>query len=254
LIPEGTRATARVVVREAATVCGLAWAEQSFRSLDPQVILHWHAADGDRVAAGALLLEADGDARALLSAERTALNFIQLLSATATVSRRYADAVAGTNCSILDTRKTLPGLRLAQKYAVACGGASNHRIGLFDAILIKENHILAAGGIAAAVARARETSPELTVEVEVESLDELDEALAANADICMLDNFDLQQLADAVERRQASGCAAQLEASGNMSLDQISAVAATGVDLISVGALTKHVEAVDLSMRFRFSP
>ena len=254
LIPEGTRARATVVVRESAVICGIPWAERTFRSLDAAVELTWRAADGDPVETDALLLEATGDARALLTAERTALNFLQLLSGTATAARRYADAVAGTDCRILDTRKTIPGLRAAQKYAVVCGGASNHRIGLFDAILIKENHIITAGGIAAAVARARHTSPDLLVEIEVEDLDELDQALAAGADICMLDNFNLEAMAAAVARRAARASQATLEASGNMSLDQVAAVAATGVDRISVGALTKHVTAVDLSMRFRLHP
>jgi nicotinate-nucleotide pyrophosphorylase (carboxylating) len=254
LIPAGRRAAATVVLREAAVICGIPWAEQTFRALDPEVQLDWHATDGDRLAPDAVLLEASGDARALLSAERTALNFLQLLSGTATTARRYADAVAGTDCRILDTRKTIPGLRAAQKYAVACGGASNHRIGLFDAILIKENHIMAAGGIAAAVARAREASPDLPLEVEVEDLDELDQALAAGVDLCLLDNFDLDTLSAAVARNAGHDRRAALEASGNMGLDQVAAVAATGVDRISLGALTKHLAAVDLSMRFQLEP
>jgi len=250
LIPAGTRARAEIVLREDAVVCGIPWAELCFRTMDEGVALTWHAADGDRLSAGSLLLEASGDARALLTAERTALNFLQLLSGTATEARHYADAVAGTDCTILDTRKTVPGLRRAQKYAVACGGAGNHRLGLFDAILIKENHIMAAGGIALAVARARELAPELLVEVEVEDLDELDQALAAGADICMLDNFDLAAMATAVARNTASTHRARLEASGDMNLARLAEVAATGVDTISVGALTKNVRAIDLSMRF----
>lgn len=211
--------------------------------------IDWYAADGERVTAGATLCLLAGPARALLSGERTALNFLQLLSGTATVTSRYASRVAGTRTKILDTRKTLPGLRLAQKYAVRCGGGTNHRLGLYDAILVKENHILSAGGIAAAVQRARAAQPALPVEIEVESEAELREALAAGADRVLLDNFPLAELERAVAVNDGMGKPAELEASGGLTLDEIAQVAATGVDYISVGALTKHVRAIDLSMR-----
>jgi nicotinate-nucleotide pyrophosphorylase (carboxylating) len=213
------------------------------------VRIDWYAADGERVTAGATLCLLAGPARALLSGERTALNFLQLLSGTATVTSRYASRVAGTRTKILDTRKTLPGLRLAQKYAVRCGGGANHRLGLYDAILVKENHILSAGGIAAAVQRARAAQPALPVEIEVESEAELREALAAGADRVLLDNFPLAELERAVAVNDGMGKPAELEASGGLTLDEIAEVAATGVDYISVGALTKHVRAIDLSMR-----
>lgn len=250
LIPELTPATARVICREAATLCGTAWFDETFRQLNAGIRVLWHRQDGDAVEAGALLCELAGPARAILTGERTALNFLQLLSGTATVTHRYVMAMAGTACRILDTRKTLPGLRLAQKYAVRCGGGTNHRLGLYDMVLVKENHIAAAGSIAAAVRAARLHAPELKVEVETESLDELDQALAAQADIILLDNFDLQLLRAAVGRNAAHPHRALLESSGNVTLETAGAVAATGVDFISVGALTKHVRAIDLSMRF----
>lgn len=254
LIPPGSQALARITAREAAVICGIPWATRTLRALDPDAELTWRVEDGDEVAAGSVILEVSGEARALLSAERTALNFLQLLSGTATTARRYVEAVAGTGCVILDTRKTLPGLRAAQKYAVACGGASNHRMGLFDAILIKENHIAAAGSIAEALAHARASAPGLTVEVEVEDLDELEQALSAGTEVCMLDNFDLPMMREAVALNRAHAQPALLEASGEMDLERVATVAATGVDRISVGALTKHVRAVDLSMRLELAP
>lgn len=251
LIPENARGAATIVSREAMTLAGRPWVDEVYRQLDERVALDWRVEDGDRVVAGALLCRLDGPARALLTGERSALNLLQTLSATATAAARYAAAVAGTNCRILDTRKTLPGLRLAQKYAVRCGGGTNHRIGLFDAILIKENHILSAGGIAAAIRAARGLHPELPVEIEVENLAELREALDARADRLLLDNFSLDELAEAVRMNREYGePAASLEASGGIEFEQIAEVAATGVDFISVGALTKNVRAIDLSMRF----
>jgi nicotinate-nucleotide pyrophosphorylase (carboxylating) len=247
LVPEGRRARATVLTREACVLCGTEWFEAVFRALDPGTRIQWNAADGERVAAGTTLCELEGDARALLSGERTALNFLQTLSGTATEARRYADALAATRCRVLDTRKTIPGLRAAQKYAVAVGGGTNHRMGLYDAILIKENHIAAAGGIAAAVAAARRQSPGVKLEVEVESLAELDQALEAGADMALLDEFSLADMRAAAER--AAG-RMKLEASGGVGIEQLVAIAATGVDYVSVGALTKHLRAVDLSMRF----
>lgn len=245
IIPEAKQASALVVTREAMVLCGQEWFEAVFRQLDPAIVIEWQIQEGDDVAAGSLLCQLHGPARALLTGERTALNLLQTLSATATVARRYANAIAGSGCKVLDTRKTLPGLRLAQKYAVQCGGCVNHRIGLFDAILIKENHIIAAGSIGAAIAQARAIS-NVMVEIEVESLDELQEALAAHPDRIMLDNFSLQQLKAAVALNQGQ---VELEASGNVSLETIRDIAETGVDYISIGALTKNVQAIDLSMR-----
>jgi nicotinate-nucleotide pyrophosphorylase (carboxylating) len=253
LIPADQRALARVISREAATLCGVAWFDETFAQIDSGVRVEWLARDGDPVSPGATLCTVSGTARALLTGERTALNFLQLLSGTATAARLHADAVAGTRCRILDTRKTVPGLRLAQKYAVRCGGASNHRLGLYDMVLIKENHIAAAGSIAAAIRMARKLSPGVPVEVEVESLDELDLALAETPDIIMLDELTLEDMREAVARRDRSGCAARLEASGGISLATLREVALTGVDFVSVGGLTKHVRAVDLSMRLEFS-
>lgn len=248
LIPEHTQAEATVISREAAILCGTAWFDAVFQQLDPRIIIDWQAADGDRVAPDQLLCTLRGPARSLLTGERTALNFLQLLSSTATLARRFADSVAGTRATILDTRKTLPGLRLAQKYAVQCGGCRNHRIGLFDAVLIKENHIMAAGSIGNAITAARRLHPGVTVEVEVESLAELKEALAAQPDIVMLDNFDLATMAEAVKITDG---AVKLEASGNVNFDTVRKIAETGVDYISIGGLTKDVRAIDLSMRFR---
>jgi nicotinate-nucleotide pyrophosphorylase (carboxylating) len=253
LVPAAQRVRGRVITREAAVLCGQAWADETFRRLDPLVRLTWRAADGARLVADQVVLEIAGPARAVLTGERTALNFLQLLSGTATIARAYVDAVAGTGCRILDTRKTVPGLRSAQKYAVRCGGADNHRMGLFDQILIKENHIAAAGSITAAIEAARRSEPKVAVEVEVESLQELEEALAADPDIIMLDEFSLTDMRSAVALKNARRASVKLEASGSVSLETVGAIAATGVDYVSVGALTKHVRAVDLSMRLEFS-
>jgi nicotinate-nucleotide pyrophosphorylase (carboxylating) len=249
LVPAGARGRARTITREAGIICGRPWVEAVFAQLDRGVALRWQVADGEPVQPDQALFEAIGPARALLTGERTALNFLQTLSGTATATRRYVEAIAGTGCQILDTRKTLPGLRLAQKYAVRCGGGRNHRIGLFDGVLIKENHIAAAGSIAAAVAAARALRGQVPVEVEVESLDELDEAFAADADLALLDEFSLAELRTAVARNRTRPRPLGLEASGGIDLDSIREVAATGVDFISVGAITKHVRALDLSMR-----
>jgi nicotinate-nucleotide pyrophosphorylase (carboxylating) len=248
LIPEDAQAEATVISRENAILCGVAWFNAVFHQLDARVVIDWQVVDGDRIAPDQWLCTLRGPARALLTGERTALNFLQLLSGTATLARRYADAVAGTRATILDTRKTLPGLRLAQKYAVRCGGCQNHRIGLFDAVLIKENHIMAAGSISNAIAAARRLHPGVTVEVEVENLAELVEALTAQPDIIMLDNFDLATMAEAV---YITGRQVKLEASGNVNFDTVRPIAETGIDYISIGGLTKDVRAVDLSMRFR---
>jgi len=252
LVPAAQQVHGSAITREAAVLCGRAWAEDTFGRLDPRVRLSWRAADGDRLTAGQEIFAIAGPARAVLTGERTALNFLQLLSATATATRQFVDAVAGTGCRILDTRKTLPGLRSAQKYAVRCGGGENHRMGLYDRILIKENHIAAAGSISGAIAAAHMSNPQITLEVEVESLAELEEALNANAGIIMLDEFSLEDLRAAVALKRARGAAVKLEASGSVSLESARAIAATGVDYISIGALTKHVRAVDLSMRLEF--
>jgi len=252
LVPAAQRVRGAVIAREEAVLCGRPWAEETFRRLDPQVRLAWRASDGERIAAREAICEIAGPARAVLTGERTALNFLQLLSATATVTRRFVDAVAGTGCRILDTRKTLPGLRSAQKYAVRCGGGDNHRLGLYDQVLIKENHIAAAGSITGAIEAARRTAPGLKVEVEVESLAELEEALGAAPDIIMLDDFSLADMRTAVSLTRARSRAVELEASGSVSLETVREIAATGVDYVSVGSLTKHVRAVDLSMRLEF--
>ncbi|MBV6407336.1 MAG: Nicotinate-nucleotide pyrophosphorylase [carboxylating] [Rhodocyclaceae bacterium] len=247
LTPAGQPARGIVVSREEAVLCGTAWFDACFRALDAQARIRWHAADGARIHAGQLLCEIEADTRALLSAERPALNFLQLLSGTATVTRRYVDAIAGSQAKIVDTRKTLPGLRLAQKYAVRCGGGTNHRLGLYDGILIKENHIMAAGGVAPALAQARKLAPEgMFIQIEVENLEQLDEALAAGAKMILLDNMDLAQMRKAVALTAGR---AVLEASGGVDLSKVRAIAETGVDRISVGSLTKDVRAVDLSLR-----
>lgn len=246
LIPDRRWATARVITREACVLCGVAWVDELFRRLDARVVLRWAAADGDRLAADQAFLTIEGPARSLLTGERAALNLLQTLSGTATRTRHYVDLLEGTGVRLLDTRKTLPGLRLAQKYAVTCGGGHNHRIGLYDAFLIKENHIAACGGIAAAVKEARGIARDLPVEVEVETFAELDQALAAGADVIMLDNFGLDELREAARRTAGR---ATLEASGNVDDSTLRAIAETGVDCISSGALTKDVKAVDLSMR-----
>lgn len=253
LVPAAQRVRGSVVAREAAVLCGRAWVEETFRQLDPRVQLSWHGADGDRVAAERTVFDIAGPARPVLSGERTALNFLQLLSGTATATRRFVDAIAGTGCQIIDTRKTVPGLRTAQKYAVRCGGARNHRMGLFDQVLIKENHIAAAGSLTGAIEAARRNAPGVRVEVEVESLAELAEALNAGPDIVLLDEFSLDDLRAAVALNRAHDAPAKLEASGSMSLETVRAVAETGVDYVSVGSLTKHVHAVDLSMRLEFT-
>ena len=237
-----------ILCREEAVLCGCDWFDEAFRLLDADVSIEWLAADGDCLQPGQTICRLEGNTRCLLSGERTALNYLQTLSGTATLARRYADAVAGTGARVLDTRKTLPGMRLQQKYAVTCGGCHNHRIGLFDAILIKENHIHAAGSAAQALQAARETAPEgVSIEIEVESLAQLSEALDAGAERVLLDNFDLESLRQAVSLNAGR---ARLEASGNVNLETIRGIAETGVDDISVGALTKHVQAIDLSMRF----
>ena len=252
LVPATQQVRGAVVTREDAVLAGRPWAEATFARLDRGVDLQWSASDGERIRAGQRLVEIAGPARAVLTGERTALNFLQLLSATATVTRRFVEAVAGTHCRILDTRKTLPGLRSAQKYAVRCGGGDNHRMGLYDRVLIKENHIAAAGSISAAIAVARRSTPGVAVEVEVESLSEFEEALRAAPDIILLDDFTLADLRSAVAVNRAHGAKVQLEASGSVSLESVRAIAETGVDCVSVGALTKHVRAVDLSMRLEF--
>ncbi len=246
VIPEGKMANATVITREATLVCGRAWVDAVFSKIDADVVIDWQVEEGEQAFAGDVLCHLSGPARALLTGERAALNILQTLSATASLANQFAKAVAGTGAVVLDTRKTLPGLRLAQKYAVRCGGASNHRVGLYDGILIKENHIMAAGSIANAVASARTASATVAVEVEVEDIDEVRQALAAEADILLLDNFTLEQLEQAVELNNG---VAKLEASGNVNLSTIRDIAKTGVDFISVGALTKNVQAVDLSMR-----
>lgn len=252
LVPAAQRVRGSVVTRERAVLCGRAWADETFRQLDSKVQLTWHAADGDRVAPQQVIFSIAGPARPVLTGERTALNFLQLLSATASAARSFVDAVAGTGCQILDTRKTLPGLRTAQKYAVRCGGARNHRMGLYDQVLIKENHIAAAGSLTGAIEAARRSAAGVTVEVEVETLGELQEALSARADIVMLDEFALEDMRAAVALNRAQGAVAKLEVSGSVSLDAVRAIAETGVDFISVGAITKNVRAIDLSMRLDF--
>lgn len=252
LVPAAQQVRGAVITREAAVLCGCAWAGEIFRRLDARVELQWLAEDGAALSAGQTLLRIAGPARAVLTGERTALNFLQLLSATATMARRYVEAVAGTGCRILDTRKTLPGLRTAQKYAVRCGGADNHRMGLYDRVLIKENHIAAAGSITGAIEAARHGAPGIAVEVEVESLSELQEALNAQPDIIMLDEFTLADMRTAVTLNRERGSPAKLEASGSVSLEQVRAIAECGVDFISIGALTKHVRAIDLSLRLEF--
>ena len=249
LVPAGVRATARVLLREPAVLCGAPWVEAVVRQLEPQARITWHGAEGTQCAAEQTVLEISGDARALLTAERTALNFLQLLSAVATRTATYVEAVRGTRAAIVDTRKTLPGLRLAQKYAVRAGGGTNHRIGLYDAILIKENHIAAAGGVGAALqAAARVAGRAKFVEIEVETLAQLDEALAHGARMVLLDNMDLPTLREAVRLNDQR---AVLEISGGVTLESVRALAETGVDRISVGALTKDIKAVDFSMRFQ---
>ncbi|MEO0579083.1 MAG: carboxylating nicotinate-nucleotide diphosphorylase [Pseudomonadota bacterium] len=253
LVDSATDADATVIVREHAVLCGRAWFDEVFAQVEPRARVVWSAADGDAIEPDQLVCTVQGPARGILSAERTALNFLQTLSGTATATARYVARVATTGCRILDTRKTIPGLRAAQKFAVRCGGGTNHRMGLYDAILIKENHIASAGSVAAAIEAARRANPGLPIEVEVETLEQIDEALATGVERLLLDNFDHNALAIAVQRNARAGQRrAELEASGNMTEDDLVDVAATGVDFISVGALTKHVRATDFSMRFEF--
>ena len=250
LVPATREAHARVITRESAVICGQAWFDECFQRVDDRASVTWQVAEGAWVGPNTLLCEIDAQARAVLTAERSALNFLQFLCGVASTTRRYAERIAHTQAKVCDTRKTLPGLRLAQKYAVSVGGGLNHRIGLFDGILIKENHIAAAGGISAALRRARELAPQgVGIEIEVESLSQLREALAEGASLVLLDNFSLPLLAEAVELNRESRSPAVLEASGGITLDNIAAVAETGADRISVGALTKDLRAIDLSMR-----
>ncbi|KRS21525.1 nicotinate-nucleotide pyrophosphorylase [Alishewanella sp. WH16-1] len=248
LIPATQQAVATIITREDCVLCGSGFVNEVFLQLGNQVSIQWHATDGDRLSANSLICTLQGPARALLTGERTALNFLQLLSGTATTTAHYVRYLEGSNTRLLDTRKTLPGLRFAQKYAVSCGGGLNHRFGLFDAFLIKENHIAAAGSISQAVQQARQNFPGKPVEVEVENLDELKQALTAGADIIMLDNFSTPEIRQAVLLNQGR---AKLEVSGNITSERLGELAATGVDFISSGALTKHVQAIDLSMRLQ---
>jgi nicotinate-nucleotide pyrophosphorylase (carboxylating) len=254
LIPASSVARASVITRESAIICGRPYVDGTFERIDPAVRIDWKVAEGDAAAPNQTLFELQGRARSLLTGERTALNFLQLLSGTATAAHAYAELLKGTGCRLLDTRKTLPGLRSAQKYAVRVGGGQNHRIGLFDGILIKENHIMAAGSIARAVAAAKSTGTKVPVEVEVESIDELQQAIAAGADIAMLDEFSIEIMAQAVAINHNAKRPLRLEASGSVSKDTIRKIAETGVDFISVGSITKHVRAIDLSMRFALQP
>ncbi len=253
LVPATQQVRAQIIAREPAILCGTGWLDATFNQLDPAISVEWLAQDGAALTANQVVVRLAGLARPILTGERTALNFLQTLSGTATAARRYVDAVKGTDCVILDTRKTLPGMRLAQKYATRCGGAQNHRLGLHDMVLIKENHIIAAGSIATAVATARRLSPGIRVEVEVETLAEFDQALDAGADIIMLDELSFEDMREAVQRNRSRGAKAKLEASGSVTLANVREKAATGVDYISIGAITKHVQAVDLSMRFEFA-
>ena len=253
LIPQERQGRATVITRESAILCGAPYVDATFARIDPKVRVRWRAAEGAPVSPDQTLFSLEGPARALLTGERTAINFLQLLSGTATATHRYAAQLEGTSCRLLDTRKTIPGLRTAQKYAVRVGGGHNHRMGLFDGILIKENHIVAAGSIGAAVAAAQRSRTQVPVEVEVEDLSQLREALAAGADIALLDNFSLEGMREAVALNKGSARPLKLEASGGITDETVREVALTGVDFISVGSITKHVRSVDLSMRFEFS-
>jgi nicotinate-nucleotide pyrophosphorylase (carboxylating) len=252
LIPAEKSGRATVITREPAILCGIPYVEATFKQLDSRVSFDWRVIEGEAVSANQVLFSVDGPARALLTGERTALNFLQLLSGTATAAHRYAQLLAGTHCRLLDTRKTIPGLRTAQKYAVRVGGGHNHRMGLFDGILIKENHIAAAGAIALAVAAAKRNAAKVPVEVEVENLTQLQAAIDAGADIALLDNFSLEAMRAGVALNAKAKRPLKIEASGGITLDTIRAIAETGVDFISVGSITKHVNAVDLSMRFEW--
>lgn len=249
LIPNTRKATAKVITREYMVLCGKPWVEEVFKQLDPEIDIEWYYQDGEEIQANCLIFTASGKARSLLTGERTALNFLQTLSGVATITRKFVDKIASSNTHLLDTRKTIPGLRIAEKYAVRCGGGYNHRMGLFDAFLIKENHILACGSITEAIRAARNIAANKTVEIEVENLEELKEAIDAGADIVMLDNFSTEQIRKAVE---INANRVKLEASGDINLENIGDIAAAGVDFISVGALTKHIKAINLSMRFDF--
>lgn len=249
LIDASTQATATVITRESAVICGVEWFNEVFYQVDPQVKISWHVRDGDHVKPNQVLVNLSGNARSLVTAERCALNWLQTLSGTATTVAEYVAAISNTKAALLDTRKTIPGLRFAQKYAVKIGGGKNHRMGLYDAYLIKENHIESCGSIAKAINVAHKLQPNKPVEVEVESLLELQKAIEAGADIIMLDNFDLEQMREAVQINQHK---AKLEVSGNVTLNTIAEIASTGIDYISVGSLTKHLTAVDLSMRLTF--
>jgi nicotinate-nucleotide pyrophosphorylase (carboxylating) len=247
LSPAGRRSRGTVICRQDATVAGIAWFDACMHRMDPSAKIRWHVADGETVRSNQAICDIESDTRALLTAERSALNFLQLLSATATVTKRYVDAVAGTHAQIVDTRKTLPGLRLAQKYAVRCGGGTNHRLGLYDGILIKENHIMAAGGVTAAMTAARAINESgVFIQIEVENMTQLDEALANGAQLILLDNMNLEQMAQAVTINAGR---AKLEASGGVQLETVRAIAETGVDRISIGSLTKDIRAIDLSLR-----
>src|ERR1700683_2019301 len=252
LIPADAAGRAGTLTRESAIICGIPYLDATFARIDPKVRIEWKVGEGAAVAPDQLLFKISGPARALLTGERTALNFLQLLSGTATAAHAYAERLKGTACRLLDTRKTIPGLRSAQKYAVRVGGGHNHRIGLFDGILIKENHIMAAGSIASAVAAAKSTGTRVPVEVEVENAGELQQAIAAGADIALLDDFPLEALAEAVAINRGAERPLKLEASGGVTLDTIRKIAETGVDYVSVGSITKHVRAVDLSTRFEW--
>jgi nicotinate-nucleotide pyrophosphorylase (carboxylating) len=247
LIPAKRSASARVITREDMVLCGTAWVDEVFRQIDPDVKIIWNFQDGDSVTADCVIYTLEGNARSLLTGERTALNFLQTLSGVATITAMFTARLNGTPTRLLDTRKTIPGLRLGQKYAVKCGGGCNHRMGLYDAFLIKENHIAACGSISEAIHVAREIAPEKSIEVEVENIEGLQEAIAAKADIIMLDNFPLERVEEAVA---VNAGRAKLEVSGDVNLDNIAAIGATGVDFVSVGSLTKHIKAINLSMRF----
>jgi nicotinate-nucleotide pyrophosphorylase (carboxylating) len=248
LIDAGVWLETELLVREDAVLCGCQWFDEVFRQCDEKITTRWHAGDGERITTNSVVCEVSGPARGLLTAERSALNFLQTLSGTATLTRTYSDQIKHTRCRILDTRKTIPQLRVAQKYAVLCGGGSNHRIGLFDAFLIKENHLAASGGIANAVARAREMHPDKFLEVEVENLEQLQQAIDAGVDRALLDNFALADMKRAVELNHRR---IELEASGNIEVDKLLQIAASGVDFISIGALTKNLRAIDFSLRYR---
>ncbi|HEC04988.1 MAG TPA: carboxylating nicotinate-nucleotide diphosphorylase [Thiothrix sp.] len=250
LIPLDEVSKATIICRDNAVLAGCAWLDEAFRQIDNSVIVQWYFKDGDLVDKDTILCRVQGSSRSLLSGERVGLNFLQLLSATATITKMYVKAVEGTGAKILDTRKTIPGLRLAQKYAVLCGGGSNHRIGLYDRVLIKENHIMAAGSISQAVEQAKQLHPDLKIEVETENIAELEEASRARADIIMLDNFSLDDMKIAVALNADNGSEIELEASGGVTLATVKQIAETGVDYISIGEITKDIKAVDLSMRF----